>query len=292
MGNYINDINYTPNNVAGTDKLSTGHADVHNDDQAVISELVDNQAILDDALAQKVDSSLPDRVETLEEVVKILAQGLEATFWSIGGNSTVADGEVFPAGPDGNIASTWADVTELHFSTVTHEIGTHAGRPFSISTLLEGEIIRLTEAEVDATINPVNGFLVALVTAINVPTNSVEVEVQYASGSPAPGEFAVSELFPPQEEIDLSEYATMTWSNSQFSLINHTHPYSSTSHGHSDYAASDHGHSGYWVAQNATYNTKGIGRLGKLDSRTSSSGMDVGQLWWNASEKRVKYRSQ
>jgi len=71
MGNYINDINYTPNTVAGTDKLSTGHADVHNDDQAVISELVDNQAILDDAIAQKVDSSLTDRVETLEEVVNI-----------------------------------------------------------------------------------------------------------------------------------------------------------------------------------------------------------------------------
>jgi len=291
MGNYINDINYTPNNVSGTDKLSTGHAEVHNDDQVVISELIDNQAILDDALAQKVDSSLPDRVETLEEVVKILAQGLEATFWSIGGNSTVADGEIFPAGPDGNIASTWADVTELHFSTVTHEIGTHAGRPFSISTLLEGEIIRLTEAEVDATINPVNGFLVALVTAINVPTNSVEVEVQYASGSPAPGEFAVSELFPPQEDIDLSEYATMTWSNSQFSLINHTHNYSNSNHTH-NYAESNHGHSQYWDYQNATYNTKGVAKLGVLDSRTSSSGMDVGQLWWNASEKRVKYRSQ
>lgn len=291
MGNYINDINYTPNTVAGTDKLSTGHADVHNDDQAVISELVDNQAILDDAIAQKVDSSLTDRVETLEEVVNILAQGLEATFWSIGGNATLADGEVFPAGPDGKIASTWADVTKLHFSKLTHDIGTHAGRPFSVSTLLEGEIIRITEADANAALSPVDGFVVATVTDIDVSSNSVEVEVKYADGSPVVGEFAVSELFPPQEDIDLSEYATMTWSNSQFSLINHTHNYSNSNHTH-DYADSDHKHSEYWVYENATYNKKGVALLGQLDHRTSSSGMMVGQIWYNNNNKTIDFRSE
>ena len=280
MGNYINDINYTPNNVSGTDKLSTGHADVHNDDQAVISELVDNQAILDDALANQVDSSLPDRVDTLEEVVNILAQGLEATFWAIGGTATLADGEIFPAGPDGNIASTWADVTELHFSTTTHEFGAHDGRPFSVSSLLEGEVVRITEADANATISPVDGFVVALVTAINVPTNSVEVEVKYADGNPVVGEFAVSELFPPQEDIDLSEYATMTWSNSQFSLIDHTHNYSDSTHTHG-YASSDHGHNDFWTPVNATHTTKGIGYLGQLKSTNSSSGMSVGQMWFD-----------
>lgn len=291
MGNYINDITYTPNTVAGTDKLSTGHADIHNDDQTVISELVDNQAILDDALAQKVDSSLTDRVETLEEVVNILAQGIEATFWSIGGNTTLADGEVFPAGPDGNIASTWADLTKLHFSGLTHDIGTHAGRPFSVSTLLEGEIIRITEADANAALSPVDGFVVAIVTDIDVSTNSAEVEVKYADGNPVVGEFAVSELFPPQEDIDLSEYATMTWSNSQFSLIGHTHNYSDSSHTH-DYADSDHGHSEYWVYQNADYDKKGIARLGLLAHRTSSSGMLVGQIWYNSSNKTIEFRSQ
>ena len=279
MGNYINDINYTPNSVTGTDKLSTGHADVHNDDQVVISELVDNQAILDDALATQVDSSLPDRVDTLEEIVHILAQGLEATFFSIGDTGT-ADGELFPKGADGNLASTWADVTEIKFSDVTESHGTMNSRPFHVSSLLVDEVIRLTEADASATINPVNGYMIGSVKEIFPDTNSVSVVVSYSVGNPVAGEFVVAELFPPQEDVDLSEYATMAWSNSQFSLIDHTHNYANSTHTHS-YAASDHDHDGYWTAVDATHNKKGIGKLGQLSLASSSGGMVVGQLYYN-----------
>lgn len=288
MGNYINDINYNANNVSGTDKLSTGHSDIHNDDQKVIAELVDNQAILDDALAQKVDEALADRVDNLEEVVHILAQGLEATFWSIGpGGQTMPDGEILPAGPDGNIASNWEDVTDLKFSTVTQSHGSHEGRPFSVSSLLIGEVVRLTEANVDAVINPVNGYMVGVVTAIDSTNNAVAVDVQYASGSPVAGEYAVSELFPPAEDIDLSEYATMTWSQSQFSLIDHTHSYAPTNHHHS-YAEVDHGHTGYWTPTNATQTVSGIAKLGQLAKTSSDSGMSVGQMWYD--NGRIKIR--
>jgi hypothetical protein len=301
MGNYINDITYNPNNVSGTDKLSTGHSDVHNDDQKAIAELVDNQSILDDALAQKVDEALPDRVDKLEEIVHILAQGLEATFWIVAsGNQALSDGEIWPVGPNG-LADNWEDVTDIQFSTVTQSHGAHDGRPFSVSTLLTGEVIRLTEASVDAVINPADGYMVGVVTAIDPTNNSVAVDVQYASGSPVAGEFAVAELFPPAEEIDLSEYATMTWSQSQFSLIGHGHTeYSTTGHNHnndyagkshnhdSDYASDSHGHSEYWTPTDATHTVSGIAKLGQLYQTSSSSGMAVGQMWYDNGTIKVR----
>ena len=302
MGNYINDITYNPVNVSGTDKLSTGHSDVHNDDQVVIAELVDNQAILDDALAQKVDESLGDRVDSLEEIVHILAQGLEATFWTVGpGGQTMPDGEILPAGPNGLIASNWEDVKDLKFSTVTQSHGDHEGRPFSVSTPLVGEIVRLTEADPNAVINPVDGYMVGVVTAIDSTNNAVAVDVQYAHGSPLAGEFAVCELFPPAEDIDLSEYATMTWSQSQFSTIGHTHSnYSANNHNHdnnyapkthnhdNDYASGTHSHSEYWVPQDATHTVSGIAKLGQLHKTSSSSGMAVGQMWYDNGKIRVR----
>jgi len=302
MGNYINDITYNPVNVSGTDKLSTGHSDVHNDDQVVIAELVDNQAILDDALAQKVDEALPDRVDSLEEIVHILAQGLEATFWTVGpGGQTMPDGELLPAGPNGQIASNWEDVTDLKFATKTQSYGDHDGRPFSVSTLLVGEIVRLTEADPDAVINPIDGYMVGVVTAIDPTGNAVAVDVQYAHGSPVAGENVVCELFPPAEEIDLSEYATMTWSQSQFSLIGHGHnEYSTTGHNHNndyapkthdhdnDYASGTHGHDEYWTPVDATHTVSGIAKLGQLHKTSSSSGMAVGQMWYDNGRIRVR----
>jgi hypothetical protein len=287
MGNYINDITYNPNNVSGTDKLSTGHSDVHNDDQKVIAELVDNQAILDDALAQKVDPALPDRVDTLEEVVHILAQGLEATFWTVAsGNQALSDGEIWPVGPNG-LADNWEDVTDIQFSTVTQSHGDHSGRPFSVSTLLVGEVIRITEADPNAVINPVDGYMIGVVTAIGESSNSVAIDVQYAHGSPVVGEFAVAELFPPAEDIDLSEYATMTWSQSQFSLIGHSHNYASSGHTHS-YAENDHTHTGYWIPTDATHTVSGIAKLGQLHQTSSGSGMAVGQMWYDNGTIKVR----